>query len=174
MTLYYSLDPNAKIDDVKKACASAKEGGYSYICLPQWLVSTAAEALAGSGTGVATIIGLPGGTTKSASKYAEAKQAIVNGANLLIISVNMALCSRGDFDRAKNDLEAALVACKTANGRKSGVRSSALIDGAELDADGLRKAIGFCEAAGADPVFVAHCGNAVESLKKEFNSVEAF
>ena len=108
MTVYYSLDPAAKIDAVKEACASAKAGGYEYICVPQWFVSTAAEALADSPVGVSTILSLPGGTTSSKSKYAEAKWAIVNGADLLIFPVNMTLCAAGEFDKAKGDLDSAL------------------------------------------------------------------
>ena len=142
MTVYYSLDPAAKIDAVKEACAAAKAGGYEYICVPQWFVSTAAEALADSPVGVSTILSLPGGT--------------------------------GEFDKAKGDLDSALVACKTANGRKRGVKPAALIDGGELDADGIKKAVSFCASAGVAPIFIAHNEGAVNALKGEFDAVQAF
>ena len=174
MTVYYSLDPSAKVDAIKDACAAAKDGGYEYICVPQWFVSTAAEALKESAVGVATLISLPGGTTSSKSKYAEAKWAIVNGADLLIFPVNMALCLRGEFDKAKGDLDSALVACKTANGRKRGVKPAALIDGAELDGEGIKKAAAFCSKAGVAPIFIAHNEEAVAVLKSEFEAVQAF
>ena len=174
MTVFYSLDPTAKIDAIKEACAAAKSGGYEYICVPQWFVSTAAEALADTPVGVATIISLPGGTTSSKSKYAEAKWAIVNGADLLIFPVNMALCAAGEFDKAKGDLEAALVACKTANGRKRGVKPAALIDGGELDAEDVGKAAAFCAKAGVAPIFIAHNEDAVSELKGKFEAVQAF
>ena len=174
MTVYYSLDPAAKIDAVKEACAAAKAGGYEYICVPQWFVSTAAEALADSPVGVSTILSLPGGTTSSKSKYAEAKWAIVNGADLLIFPVNMTLCAAGEFDKAKGDLDSALVACKTANGCRRGVKPAALIDGGELDADGIKKAVSFCASAGVAPIFIAHNEGAVNALKGEFDAVQAF
>ena len=174
MTVYYSMDPGAKIDAVKEACAAAEAGGYEYICVPQWFVSTAAEKLADSSVGVATILSLPGGTTSSKSKYAEAKWAIVNGADLLIFPVNMPLCAAGEFDKAKGDLDSALVACKTANGRKRGVKPAALIDGGELDADGIRKAVSFCDAAGVVLSLIAHNEEAARSLKGEFETVQAF
>ncbi len=174
MTVYYSLDPAAKIDAIKEACVSAKAGGYEYICVPQWFVSTAAETLADSEVGVATILSLPGGTTSSKSKYAEAKWAIVNGADLLIFPVNMELCAKGEFDKAKSDLDSALVACKTANGRRRGVKPAALIDGGELDPDGIGKAVAFCAKAGVAPIFIAHREDAVEALKKNYEAVQAF
>ena len=174
MTVYYSLDPAAKIDAIKEACGAAKAGGYDYICVPQWFVSTAAEALADCPVGVATVLSLPGGTTSSKSKYAEAKWAIVNGADLLIFPVNMALCAAGEFDKAKGDLDSALVACKTANGKKRGVKPAALIDGGELDAAGVRKAVSFCAASGVSPIFIAHNEGAVNELKGEFEAVQAF
>ncbi len=174
MTVFYSLDPTAKIDAIKEACEAAKSGGYEYICVPQWFVSTAADALADTPVGVATILSLPGGTTSSKSKYAEAKWAIVNGADLLIFPVNMALCTAGEFDKAKSDLDAALVACKTANGRRRGVKPAALVDGGELDAEGVRKAVSFCARSGVAPIFVAHNEDAVNAMKGEFDAVQAF
>ena len=173
MKILYSMDPKADIAAVRKKCAEGKEGGYEFVCLPQWFVSTAAEELKGSAVKPATILSLPGGTTMPQSKFAEAKQAILNGAGLIIFPVNMALCEAGDFAGAKADLDTALVACKIESGRKSGALTAALIDGEKLDAEGVRGAVGFCAASGVGTIFVAHNEAAVKALGGEF-PVEAF
>ena len=174
MSICYSMDPKADVAAVREKCIAAEKEGYSYICLPQWFVSTAADELKGKATGVATIVSLPGGTTSPDSKYAEAKWAIANGVGLIIFPVNMELLKAGDLSAAKSDLDAALVACKTANGRKSGVKAAALIDGMGLDEATLRAAAGFCVASGVCAVIIAHNEKAVEALKGEFPAVEAF
>ena len=174
MKIYISMNPNANIGDVKKECQTAKDGEYSYICLPQWFVSPAADELDSSKTDVATIIGLPGGTTSSYAKFAEAKQAIANGARLIIIPINMSLCEKGDFAAAKNDLSSALVACKTINGCKRGAKAAVLIDGADLDENSLKKAVELCSDLDVCSVFIAHNKKAVEAFKKDFPAVEEF
>lgn len=174
MKVYYSMDPKADIGAVKTACEAAKDGGYEYVCLPQWFVSFAKDSLAGSGTDVATIISLPGGTTTPFAKFAEAKQAIVNGAGLIMFPVNMALCEAGDYAAAKSDLDTALVATKIESGKKSGVKSAALIDGAKLGPDALREVVSFCAASGVGSIVIAHNDGAVKALSGEFPTVTAF
>ena len=174
MKICFSMDPMVKIDAVKDACAAAKANGCECICVPQWFVSTAADELASADTSVATIVGLPGGTTSPYSKFAEAKQAVANGADLVIFPVNMALCKKGDIDAAKGDLASALVACSTVNARKRNVKSAALVDAADVDDAQLKKIVEFCLASGVCLVLVAHNEKAAADLKAEFDAVEAF
>lgn len=174
MRIYYFLDPKADIEAVRKECAAAKAGGYSYICLPQWFVSFASEELKGSDTAVAAILGLPGGTTSPYAKFAEAKQAILAGAGLIIFPVNMALVRDGAFAAAKADLDTALVACKIESGKKSGVRTAALIDGRDLDVEKIAEAAAFCAASGVGSVMIAHNEAAVAALSAKYPSVIAY
>ncbi|MBQ7475443.1 MAG: hypothetical protein IJS78_05930 [Clostridia bacterium] len=174
MAITFFLDPKADVGAVKEACAAAKEGGYEYICLPQWFVSFAKAELEGSAVGVATILGLPGGTTSPYAKFAEAKQAILAGAALIIFPVNMALLEAGDFAAAKADLDTALVACKIESGKKSGVKTAALIDGEKLGTDALRRAAENCVASGVGSVMIAHNEAAAEAISRELPAVVAF
>ena len=174
MRVYYFMDPKADIGAVDKACEAAKDGGFEYLCLPQWFVSYAKDKLGDGSVGVATIISLPGGTTTPYAKFAEAKQAILNGAGLIMFPVNMALCEAGDYAAAKADLDTALVATKIESGKKSGVKSAALIDGARLDGAALREVASFCAASGVGSIVIAHNEAAVSALSGEFPAVTAF
>jgi deoxyribose-phosphate aldolase len=174
MNIYVSMDPKARIEDMNAACAKAKDGNYEYVCLPQWFVYTASEALKGSETKVATILSLPGGTTSSFSKFAEAKQAIANGAALVIVPVNMQHCENKDFAAVKGDLASALVACTTTNAQKRGAKTAALIDGAKLSLDDIRNAVSACSGTSVTYIFIAHNEDAVKALKGEFPTVDAY
>ncbi len=172
MKMFVFMNPDAKIDEVKAACAKAEKEGYDSICVPQWLVSTAADALTATKVAVVTLIGLPGGTTSSFAKFAEAKQAVANGANKIIIPVNMQMCVNGNLDGAKSDLSAALVAGKTILANKNGVEIAALVDGAELGDEQLKAVAKMCVAANVSEVMIAH-SDALE-LAKEIPAVVAF
>lgn len=174
MNIYVSMDPKARIEDMNAACAKAKDGNYEYVCLPQWFVSTASEALKGSETKAATILSLPGGTTSSFAKFAEAKQAIASGAALVIVPVNMQYCEDKDFAAVKNDLASVLVACTTTNAQKRGAKTAALIDGAKLSIADIRNAVDACAGTSVTYILIAHNDDAVSALKNEFPAVDAY
>ncbi len=102
------MDPKANLDDIRGACAKAKEAKPAALDIPQWFVAFAKEELASSGVAVSTCVGLPGGETSSLAKYAEVKEAIKNGADEIEVPVNMAMVASGDIDNAKNDLNASM------------------------------------------------------------------
>lgn len=156
--MYVYMDPAAKLQQVTDACSKAAAAKCEAVCVPQWFVSTAAGALAGSGVKTATILGLPGGTTSSAAKYAEAKQAIANGASVIIVPVNMQLCASGSILAAKNDLVSSMAPAK------KGAEAIALIDAENLSADKLEEVASMCIGAGVKSVLVA---NATADIMKK-------
>ncbi|MBR0085514.1 MAG: hypothetical protein IJL97_03085 [Lachnospiraceae bacterium] len=156
MEMIKFMNPKATVTEVTEAAKAAASEGKELILVPQWFVSTAAEALAGTGTVAATIVGLPGGTTSSFAKFAEAKQAVANGAKIIIVPINMDLCAKGDIDGVKGDLQAALVAGKTKAAVQNKVKISALIDGEGLSAEKLGELAGQVSLPGLDKVFIAH------------------
>ena len=72
--MYVHMEPQSTLDELKAACRRAAEAQCAAICVPQWFVAPAAEELKDTELEVLTIVGLPGGTTSSFAKYAEAKR----------------------------------------------------------------------------------------------------
>ena len=105
---YTLINPSIRIDEIRRMCETAKKMNLAGVCVPQWFVSTVKQLLAGSDIRVSTSVGLPGGKTVTAAKYAEVKEAVKNGADEIDIPVNMDLLMRGDFDGVKKDLEEAM------------------------------------------------------------------
>lgn len=88
--------------DVRDLCAAAREGGYvNAHVLPAW-VSLARELLDGSDTLVGAPIGFPGGGHVTATKVAEARQLLADGAQELDVVINVGWLRSGrDTDVAR-------------------------------------------------------------------------
>lgn len=99
------LNPQAKIDEVRKACAQVREYELNSICILPWYASYAADLLKGSDTEISVIVGLPMGKSSTAAKCAEAREATRNGATVLDIAVNVESIKAGDMQKARNDIE---------------------------------------------------------------------
>lgn len=167
--MYVSMNPKATLVELQAACGKASAEGYDLICVPQWFVAAAAEALRETNVKVTTIVGLPGGTTTEFAKFAEAKQAIVNGAKEFIVPLNMDLCKKGDLAAAKNDLAAALVASK------KGADTAALIDAAELTDAQLKAVVATCATTSVGRILVAHAADdAIKAAAGDLANVEAY
>ena len=109
---YTFSNPAVTTDEVRRMCETAKTKKLAAVCVPQWLVAFAKEQLFGSDVKVSTPIGLPGGMSATAAKYAEVKEAVKNGADEVDIPLNMALLEKGDFEAVKKDLEEAMMPAK--------------------------------------------------------------
>lgn len=159
--MYVYMNPAAKLQQTTDVCSKAVADHCVAVCVPQWFVSTAAEALAGSGVKTATILGLPGGTTSTAAKQAEAKYAIASGASLLIIPANMNLYAKGISSAVKNDLVSAAAPAKKS------AEVISLIDAEGLTAIDVNAIADICIQSGATSVLVANATQAVmEQLKQ--------
>ena len=158
--MYVHMDPQSTLDALTAAYEQAAKTACDALCVPQWFVATAA-ALKEKNVAVATIVGLPGGTTSSFAKYAEAKQAVANGAEIVIVPMNLELC-KTDAGAAKNDFVASAAPVK-----KHRKRLFALIDAACLTAEQTVTAAGLSIAAGAELTLVANANDALmEQLAK--------
>jgi deoxyribose-phosphate aldolase len=109
---YTFSSPAVTTDDVRRMCETAKNKKLAAVCVPQWLVAFAKEQLFGSDVKVSTPVGLPGGMSATAAKYAEVKEAVKNGADEVDIPVNMELLTNGDYDAVRKDLEEAMMPAK--------------------------------------------------------------
>jgi len=140
------MEASQSLDEAKNAVSLAKARGYRSICLPQWFVAAVSEIPRGN-TLLATIIGLPGGKAMTQAKYAEAKIAIQNGADTVIIPINMDLINEGKRDEARLDLMNAAI---PADGTNSIV--IAMIEIGDVPEDRIIDAIAIAESAKADEV----------------------
>lgn len=143
------MNTSMSFEEMKRACDSVKSSKAKTICLPQWFLNDASAALKGSGKKLATIVGLPGGTTSSFAKYAEAKQAVVAGADVVMIPVNMTECALGEWGTAKNDLAESMVPCKG----KAAVY--ALLEVDSLSCDQLATTAEMCASCGVDKIMLS-------------------
>lgn len=83
------LKPDATEEDIRTLCAEAREFGFASVCVnPTW-VPLCAQLLAGSTALVCTVIGFPLGATTSATKAAETREAVANGATEVDMVVNV-------------------------------------------------------------------------------------
>jgi deoxyribose-phosphate aldolase len=109
---YTFNNPSMTTDDMRRMCETAKSKRLAAICVPQWLVAFAKEQVFGTDVKVSTLIGLPGGVSATAAKYAEVKEAVKNGADEVDIPLNMALLGQGDYKEVRKDLEEAMMPAK--------------------------------------------------------------
>ena len=160
--MYVHMAPQSTLDELTAACEKAATAACDALCVPQWFVAPAAAALKEKGVAVATIVGLPGGTTSSFAKYAEAKQAVANGAGIVIVPMNLELC-KTDAGAAKNDFVASAAPVK-----KHGKRLLALLDAASLTAEQTAAAAKLAIDAGAELALIANADNPLmEKLAQE-------
>lgn len=157
--MYVYMEAKSTLDELKAACRKASE--VAAICVPQWFVAPAAAELKETNTEVATIVGLPGGTTSSFAKYAEAKQAVANGADVVIVPVNQELC-KTDESAAKNDFVASAAPVK-----RNGKCLMALVDAATLTEEQAVAAVGFCADSASDLTLVANATPALMQVLKD-------
>ena len=109
---YTFNNPGITTDDVRRMCETAKSRKLAAVCVPQWLVAFAKEQVFGSDVKVSTPIGLPGGESATAAKYAEVKEAVKNGVDEVDIPLNMAALKQGDYKSVRKDLEEAMMPAK--------------------------------------------------------------
>ncbi|MBQ0026090.1 MAG: hypothetical protein KBS79_01785 [Lachnospiraceae bacterium] len=143
------MNPSMTIDDVKAACDDAKKANVCALCVPQWFIDFACAQLKGTNIKVATVVGLPQGTTSTFAKYAEVKLAVQAGATEIIIPINMTLAAAGDWDGVRKDLADSMTLCD----QKAG--AYALIEVDSLSCDQVEKAAEAAASCGVEAVLIS-------------------
>jgi len=106
------LKPDATLEQVRKLCKEALEYGFWSVCInPTW-VALCAKMLQNSKVKVCTVIGFPLGATSSASKAAEAAEAIRNGATEVDMVLNVGALKSGQPDVVLEDIRAVVKSAK--------------------------------------------------------------
>ena len=140
------LKPDFKDSDVVEGAELAKKYGTASYCIRPMDVAVAANILAGSGVNVCTVIGFPHGTTTSATKAFETKDAITNGATEIDMVLNISALLTGNYQLVEDDIRAVVEA---AAGKAS---VKVIFETAYLNDDLIVKACQLTEAAGAQYV----------------------
>ncbi|MBP2662543.1 MAG: deoC [Firmicutes bacterium] len=98
------LKPEATIEDIIKLCEEAEQYKFAAVCVNPIYVDLAAHRLAGTGVKTATVIGFPLGATFTASKVAEAKEAVLRKANELDMVINIGAAKAGLWEAVTDDI----------------------------------------------------------------------
>ncbi|WP_082360850.1 deoxyribose-phosphate aldolase [Bacillus sp. FJAT-28004] len=138
------LKADATKDEVVQICREAKQYQFATVCVNPGWVATAAEVLKGSGVGITTVVGFPLGATMTASKAAEAKFAIEDGATEVDMVLNIGLLKSGDLEGVKRDVEGVAAAVKGQAILKVILETGLLTDEEKVVASEI------CKQAGAD------------------------
>ena len=138
------LNPTMTVEEVIVGCELAKEYNVASVCVKPCHVKLAADLLKGSGVEIGTVVGFPHGSSTTATKAFEAKDAIANGASELDMVLNIGELKSGNLDFVRKDIAAVVDAAKG----KAIVK--VILENAYLTDEEKRTASKLCEAAGAD------------------------
>jgi deoxyribose-phosphate aldolase len=157
------LKPELTREDVIAGCELAKKYNVASVCVKPCDVPLAVEMLRGSDVAVGTVVGFPHGSSTSATKVAEAKDAIANGAAELDMVLNIGRLRSREDDYVREDIQAVVEA---AGGR---ALVKVILENAYLTDEEKLLACKLAEEAGADFVKTstgyAPGGATIEDLK---------
>lgn len=140
------LSASAVRADIVRLCREARQYGFAAVCVNPYWVPIVASELAGSGIGVATVVGFPLGASRTAVKAAEAGDAIAAGATEIDMVLNIGAFKSGDREAALQDVRAVVLACA---GRAA---VKVIIETCYLTDEEKREAALLCQEAGANYV----------------------
>ncbi len=98
--------------EIEQLCDEAAEHQFAAVCVNGAWVSLCRQRLAGSGVKTATVVGFPLGATTSASKAAEARHLVEQGADELDMVAAVGHILDGDWDYVEDDIRAVVDAAK--------------------------------------------------------------
>src|SRR4030095_5865975 len=98
------LNPTLTAADLEAGCKLALAYDVASVCIMPHYLNRCAELLRGSTVRASTTIGFPHGGHATATKSAEAKQAIADGGQELDMVVNISHVLSGDWDYGRDDI----------------------------------------------------------------------
>ncbi|MCC5875662.1 MAG: deoxyribose-phosphate aldolase [Candidatus Sumerlaeia bacterium] len=135
------LKPDATPDQVAELCTQARDYKFASVCVNPCNIRQCAEALAGSGAMVCTVVGFPLGSMTTAAKAAETRDAVALGAEEIDMVINVGRLKARDYHYVLCDIQAVVDA---AGGRtvKVIIETSLLTEEEKVAASLLTKAGG--------------------------------
>jgi len=139
------LNPTLTMRELEEGCALALRYNLASVCILPYALARCAELLAGSAVKASTTIGFPHGCHATATKLAEARQALQDGGQELDVVINISKARSGDWQYVESEL-AALVEVIHAAGAKMKV----IFENAYLDDAAKIRLCEICAEIGAD------------------------
>jgi deoxyribose-phosphate aldolase len=139
------LQPQLTEDEVRAGCELARRYHAASVCVKPYHVRLAAELLKGSDVLVSTVVGFPHGSSTTATKLAEARQALAEGAVELDMVINIGELRSGHLDYVRNEVKAV---CDLAHAR--GAKVKVILENAYLTDEQKVAACRLSDEAGAD------------------------
>lgn len=99
------LRPDTTYQEIERVCREAAEFGFAAVCIPPYYLDDASDLLGESAIEVATVVGFPFGYHSLMSKFEEAEDALLHGADHLDVVLNIAAIKSGDWDAISNEME---------------------------------------------------------------------
>lgn len=100
------LKPEAMPADIQKLCQEAREYQFCSVCVNPVYVPLAKKELVGTSVKVCTVIGFPLGATTAFAKAAEARDAVVWGADELDMVIRIGALKSGLYEDVHHDIAA--------------------------------------------------------------------
>jgi deoxyribose-phosphate aldolase len=113
------LRPTLTVDELEQGILLAKKYDVASVCIMPYYLRRCAELLAGSTVAPSTTIGFPHGGHATATKLAEARQALDDGGLELDMVVNLSKSLSGDWDYVRDEIGAVV---ELAHGRGARVK----------------------------------------------------
>lgn len=139
------LDPTLGRTELEAGCRLARAYGVASVCIVPWAVPLATRILAGSGVRASTTIGFPHGANATATKLAEARRALADGATELDMVVTLSWVLDGAWQAVGDEIGAIAAATHDGGGKLKVIFENACLD----DARKIRLCT-ICGEAGAD------------------------
>lgn len=108
------LKADATAADIERVCAEAKVYQTASVCVNSCWTSLVAEQLKGSGVKTCVVVGFPLGAMDSIAKAAEAKAAVLCGAEEIDMVMNVGFVKGNDWEAAERDIAAVVGAAEPA------------------------------------------------------------
>src|SRR6187399_2629336 len=100
------LQPTMTVADLEAGCQLALAYDVASVCILPYYLKRCADLLRGSTVKASTTIGFPHGGHTTATKVAEAKQALADGGQELDMVVNISQVLSGSWDYVRQDIAA--------------------------------------------------------------------
>ncbi len=121
------LKPEATPSEITTLCDEAKTYGFASVCINPSYVPLCSSLLKGSSVKVCTVIGFPLGATTTATKRAEAEEALNNGAEEIDMVIHIGKLKAGDYEYVFNDINQVVLAAKRKNAVTKVIIETALL-----------------------------------------------
>ncbi len=137
------LRPELTEADVTSGCELARKYHVASVCVKPCHVALAVRLLVGSDISVGTVVGFPHGSSTTAIKVAEAREAIASGATELDMVINIGELRSGHVDYVREEI------CAVVEAAEGKAIVKVILENAYLTREEKITACRLCESAGA-------------------------